>query len=388
MKRRTVLMVMLIIAIGLWGCERNFQSPVQIEQSETQHPKLYKPAGPNAIAGQYIVVFQDGISDVPTVAHAMAKKHAATVDFVYRHTIKGFATHMSAQAATRMANDSRVKYITPDYRITVGPPVGINAGRPGSAPAPQVTPWGVTRVGGPLDGTGKTAWIIDTGIDLDNPDLNVDVDRSVNFVTTGRNSADDQNGHGTHVAGTIAALDNDIDVVGVAAGATVVAVRVLDRNGSGDYSWVIAGVDYVANNAQPGDVANMSLGGPIYQPLDDAILAAAAKGINFSLAAGNDSDDANNYSPARVNGDGIYTISAIDNSDVFAWFSNYGNPPVDFAAPGVDIASLALGGGVTTMSGTSMATPHVAGILLLGPVNTDGYAIDDPDGNPDPIAHF
>ncbi|MDX1604089.1 MAG: S8 family serine peptidase, partial [Salinimicrobium sediminis] len=126
--------------------------------------------------------------------------------------------------------------------------------------------------------------------------------------------------------------------------------------------------------------------GPTSQALDDAVKAAAGKGIKFALAAGNESTDANNSSPARVNGTNIYTISAVDINDRFASFSNYGNPPVDFAAPGVSIKSTWKGGGYNTISGTSMASPHVAGILLLGNVSSGGSASGDPDGNADAIA--
>jgi subtilisin family serine protease len=133
----------------------------------------------------------------------------------------------------------------------------------------------------------------------------------------------------------------------------------------------------------------MSLGGPGHQEsMHDAVVGAAALGVRFSLAAGNESADAEDFEPAHIEADNVFTISAIDSNDGFASFSNWGEP-VDFAAPGVAILSTRLGGGTTTMSGTSMAAPHVCGILLhMAPPNMDGYAIDDPDGDPDPIAHF
>jgi subtilisin family serine protease len=220
---------------------------------------------------------------------------------------------------------------------------------------------------------------------MDHPDLNVDTQRAATFLGS-NTTPDDQNGHGTHVAGTIAALDNSVGVIGVAPGAKVVPVRVLDRRGSGAISGVIAGVDYVAANAAAGDAANMSLGGGISTALDQAVLNAAAKGIKFALAAGNESKNADTSSPGRVNGTNIYTISAMDINNVWASFSNYG-AAVDYCAPGVSIYSTYKDGGYATLSGTSMATPHVAGILLLTTIKTDGYVINDPDGNPDPIAH-
>jgi len=256
-------------------------------------------------------------------------------------------------------------------------------------PDPETTPWGITRVGGAVNYTGShVAWILDTGVDLDNADLNVDVSRSANFIDPDV-SADDDNGHGTHVAGTIAAIDNDIDVVGIAAGATVIPVKVLDRRGSGSTTGVIAGIDFVAAHGAAGDVANMSLTGGVSVSLDDAVLTASNHGIYFALAAGNESDDANDYSPARVNGTYIYTVSAGDINDNWAYFSNYGNPPVDYCAPGYNVLSLAPGGGTASMSGTSMASPHVAGLLLStgGNIHADGTINGDPDGNPDSIAH-
>jgi subtilisin family serine protease len=133
-------------------------------------------------------------------------------------------------------------------------------------------------------------------------------------------------------------------------------------------------------------VANMSLGGPVSTALDNAVTNAAGKGIKFTIAAGNSGDNAANYSPARVNHPNVYTISAIASNNCMPSWSNWGNPPVDWAAPGVSILSTKKGGGTTTMSGTSMAAPHVAGILLLGNITQNGSACNDPDGNPDKIA--
>lgn len=308
---------------------------------------------------------------------------------VYASSITGFAAKLTTDELSRLKADGRVLAVEPDQIVSLGKPSkpGKGGGGGGSTPPPQETPWGVTRVGGAVDGTGKTAWVIDSGVDMSHPDLNVDQNRSVSFLSgsPSNKSPNDQNGHGTHVAGTIAALDNSIGVVGVAAGATVVAVRVLDRSGSGSTSGVIAGIDYVAANGSTGDVANMSLGGGVSTALDNAVVAAAATGVKFALAAGNESDDADNHSPARAEGANIYTVSAMDINDDWAYFSNFGDH-VDYCGPGVSILSTWKGGGYNTISGTSMATPHVAG-LLLGSVTTDGYVNGDPDGTPDPIAH-
>jgi len=243
------------------------------------------------------------------------------------------------------------------------------------------------RSGGSVNYTGSAvSWIIDTGIQLDHPDLNVDASRGFTAFTSGPDSrsADDGNGHGTHVAGTVGAYNN---ILGVASGVVQVPVKVLDRRGSGSVSGVIAGVDYVAANANPGDVANMSLGGGASQALDDAVIAAANAGVLFSIAAGNSGTSASNSSPARVDHPNTWTIAATDINDTFASFSNYG-PPTSFAAPGVSIESTWTGSGYRTISGTSMAAPHVAGILIVtgGTVNSDGTSSTAPDGVNYPIA--
>jgi len=267
----------------------------------------------------------------------------------------------------------------------------------------QILPWGVERVRGPYDGIGKTAWVMDTGIDFTHPDLNVDVSRSISFISG--EDANDINGHGTHVAGIIAAIDNDIGVVGVAAGATVISVKVCNQSGNCPKNSFLDGIEYVAENAKPHDIVNVSLWWPADSDLDNAVIDAASHGIPFTLIAGNASGNANNFSPGRATHYNIKTMSAFDENDMFAPFSNFGNPPINFSGPGVNILSTSVstgstctqGGETGLCSGTSMAAPHVAGILLAvgpfdpnnpldNPVPTDGTVTGDPDGNPDIIA--
>ncbi|MDX9771916.1 MAG: S8 family serine peptidase, partial [Bacteroidales bacterium] len=305
--------------------------------------------------------------------------------FVYSAGIQGFAVTLNESEVALLEKNSNVRGVWQDMLFILAKP----STSPVALPTPEVTPPGITRVGGGVTYTGtKRAWIIDTGIDLDHLDLNVDAAKGKTFVTR-TTTPNDDNGHGTHCAGIVAAIDNDGGVVGVAAGAPVVPVKVLDKRGSGAMSVIIAGVDYVTATAVAGDAANMSLGGSAYEPLDLEIVAMGAKGILVALAAGNESDDANNHSPARANGANIYTISACNAYDVWASFSNYGNPPIDYCAPGVSILSTYNNGGLATMSGTSMAAPHACGVLLAtgGNPTTSGYVSGDPDGNPDPIIH-
>lgn len=406
----------LVATLFLISCSQD-EKP-QLEEAE--FTELDANFDSQAIPGQYIVVYNDkAIEDVGTkyadnyskAQEAMAEQTMkilaeasitnAEIVNVYSRTVNGATLKLTKEQVEKLKRKKEVAYVEQDRIVSFAPPCGTPRGGPCEDPAPeepeepgdggdstQETPYGILRVNGveAYTGTG-VAWVIDSGIDLDHPDLNVDASRAFNAFTSGQdgNSADDGNGHGTHVAGTIAALNNNFGVVGVAPGATVIPVKVLDSRGSGSYSGVIAGVDHVGANGNSGDVANMSLGGPVSQALDDAVLAASSNGIKFSLAAGNESTSATNSSPARVNGANIVTISAMDSSDRFASFSNYGNPPVDYAAPGVSVKSTWKGGGYNTISGTSMAAPHVAGILLLGTFKTDGTVKNDPDGNPDPI---
>lgn len=395
MLNRFLFFVLLILLVTV-GCEYSSE-PSEPTTENVEATEQILPSG-TPVEGQYIIVMNKkdvalgkSTLEMTSLAKNILADNGLSSELlgrIYSYAISGFTATLSKNAADKLRLDPRIAIVEQDRVISLGKPA--DKGKPpkeDDSPEPQQTPWGITRVGGASSGIGKTAWIIDTGIDLKHEDLNVDVERSVNFVTRGKDSPNDGHGHGTHVAGTVAAIDNDIDVVGVAAGASVVAVRVLDNSGSGFYSWVIAGVDYVAGAAEVGDVANLSLSGPPSNALDLVIVNAADLGVQFSLAAGNSDADANNFSPARVNHANVYTISAINSSDIYASFSNWGNPPIDWAAPGVSVLSTKKGGGTTTFSGTSMSAPHVAGLLLLGSINSDGNAKEDPDKNPDPIAH-
>jgi subtilisin family serine protease len=261
-----------------------------------------------------------------------------------------------------------------------------NAANAAPAVSAEIVPWGVTRVGGGITASDKTAWIIDSGIDMTHPDLNIDFSRSISFVK-GNSSPMDEFGHGTHVAGIIGAIKgNGIGVVGVAAGAKLVSVRVLDKNGNGTISAMVEGIKYVGENAKAGDVVNISFEVGTSAEIDNAVLTASKKGIIFVIAAGNNAATVS-ASPARVNGDNIYTVSAMDKNNKLATFSNFGKATVDFCAPGVDINSTNIGGGYSSVNGTSMAAPHLTGLLLLGSIQTNGYVLAMADGVEYPIAH-
>jgi subtilisin family serine protease len=339
------------------------------------------------ISNSYICVFKKGAvsrGNAQAEANRAVQAGGGQLTHVYRVALQGFAANMSAQAAEQMrARNPNIAYCEQDQVVSI-PPIRAAAKPGGGGPQPpQETPWGIARVNGGGAGNFATAWVLDTGISV-HPDLNFDQARSRTFLG-GSSTPIDQNGHGTHVAGTIAALSNTIGVIGVAPGAPVVSIRVLDRRGNGTTSGVIAGVDHVAANGQNGDVANMSLTGGASLALDTAVITAALSGVRFCLAAGNNGANANNFSPARANGLNVYTISAFAIGDVWASFSNFGNPPIDYAEPGVAIKSTWLNGGYNTISGTSMATPHLAGLLLAGAVQNGGTVSGDPAAPADTI---
>lgn len=283
-----------------------------------------------------------------------------------------------------------------DFEIAA---IGYNV-HPVPLPA-QYPSWGVNFVGNGNYAGNKWAWVLDTGIDPTHPDLNVMTSSpyAVSFISG--QTYNDGKGHGTHVAGIIAAKNNTFGTLGVAAGATVVPVKVLDNTGHGAWSALLSGLNHVAKYYIPGDVVNMSLGGPApdwwtdtFAPWDErkqsenAIKNLGNAGVFCVIAAGNDSQNANNETPARTNGTRVYTISAMDWNKNIASFSNYGNGPVDYAAPGVSILSTYMGGSYAYMDGTSMAAPFVSGILLInnGIIRTNGVLNTDKDGTKDPVA--
>ncbi|WP_268037008.1 S8 family serine peptidase [Algoriphagus sp. PAP.12] len=313
---------------------------------------------------------------------------AESIEYVYGSSIEGFSAALTDEQLADLSKDPSIKYIENDRFFALAPPDGKGP-KGGGGSTSQETPWGITRVGGgaAYNGGGK-AFIIDSGIDSSHEDLNVDASLGFNAFTSGKD-ADilvDGNGHGTHVSGTIAAKDNEVGVIGVAPGATVIPVKVLNSRGSGSYSGVIAGINWVTSHGSNGDVANMSLGGGFSQAVNDAVISLGSAGIQVALAAGNESTDANTKSPASANGNNIYTVAAFKEGDIWASFSNYGNPPIDYAAPGVGILST-VPGGYASYNGTSMASPHVAGLLLLGTIHSDGTVNNAPFGVSYPIAH-
>lgn len=299
------------------------------------------------VAGHYFVIIADNVD--PSEVAAL---HGLTRSYTYRNTIHGFAAYVPEARLSRLIQDPNV------LRVEQDGVAAINA---------QTIPWGISSIGSTTNSTlagngsgavsGATAFIVDTGVDTGHQDLNVI--GHVNYAG-GKNA--DCNGHGTHVGGTIGARDNAVDVVGVAPGVPLFGVKVLGCNGSGSWTGVVAGMDFVSGRTDAGRVSNMSLGGAFNQSVNDAAARMVASGTALAVAAGNDGNDASGHSPASEAS--VLTVAAYDSSGVEPSWSNFG-AGVDLAAPGVNVLSTARGGGTTTMSGTSMATPHVTGSLAL-----------------------
>ncbi len=347
-------------------------------------------AGPDS--APYIIVFKETV-DPPAEAPGLAKAYGLQTGFIYQHAIKGMSAVVPAGRLIALQHDPRVAYVVEDMLRSVDV---------------QSMPTGIQRIfadtnaGIAIDGTDDyrvdvDVAVIDTGVDFQHPDLNVaggvNCTTSIFFATC-KTGGDDDHYHGTHVAGTIGALDNGVGVVGVAPGARIWAVKVLNKNGSGYSSWIIAGIDWVAAHADTIEVANMSLGGSGFSQAEyDAIQGAVNAGVAFAVAAGNSDADARNYSPGGF--DNVLSVSALadfdgvsgglgastcraDQDDTLADFSNWG-PEVDIAAPGVCILSTypIEKGEYGTISGTSMASPHAAGALaLLASRNNPNNAAD------------
>lgn len=356
------------------------------------------------IQDRYIVVVDagtsiqtNGVFNSALAAKTILESHNISNDntiFLYDRVLQGFCANLTPSQVSELNKDKRIKYIEKDaiYKLT---DYVVEENPKQSKILTQMTPWGINSVGGAVDATSTTgvAWIVDTGIYLTHTDLNVNTTLARTFVTYGQDAttANDFNGHGTHCAGIIGAKNNTVGTIGVCAGATVIPVKVLDQYGSGYTSTIISGLNYVANNlvSNKTNVVNLSFGGDPSTSMDDAVKALANAGAYVVIAAGNSSSNAGNYSPARVEGTRIYTVSAFSSTGAFASFSNYGNGPVDYSAPGVSIYSTYRNGGYATMSGTSMSAPHVAGILLAndGTISYSGNVTSDPDGTADPKAH-
>ena len=314
--------------------------------------------GAGAIAGSYIVVLKPGSTDAAQVTAAsqrLTKRYGGRVKNNYLATVRGFQASMTATEAARLAANPSVQFVEQDATVTLS--------------ATQTNPtWGLDRTDQrslPLSKTytygsaaNVTAYVLDTGIRLTQSEFAGRASYGWDFIDKD-STAQDCNGHGTHVAGTIGGK-----TYGVAKDVKLVAVRVLDCTGSGSYSAIIAGIDWVTKNAVKPAVANMSLGGTVNTALNAAVARSIAAGITYAVAAGNDARSACYQSPAAAP-DAI-TVGATTSNDARASFSNYGTC-LDIFAPGQQItsASYASDTGTAVMSGTSMAAPHVAGAAAL-----------------------
>ncbi|WP_228771694.1 S8 family peptidase [Actinokineospora iranica] len=312
-----------------------------------------------AISGSYIVVLKDGVSAAATT-DAQARAYSATVRYRYGSVVRGYSATMGERQARRLAADPRVAYVEQDQTVSL---LDTQTNPPS---------WGLDRVDQrdlslnsayTYLATAATvnAYVIDTGIRTTHSDFGGRAVWGTNTTGDGNNS--DCHGHGTHVAGTIGGTAH-----GVAKGVRLTAVKVLGCNGSGTNSAVIAGIDWVTANAVRPAVANMSLGGNASAAIDDAVKRSITAGITYAVASGNNATDACGQSPARLGGANgpTLTVNASTKTDGKASFSNYGRC-TDLFAPGSDITSAGKDSDTATrsLSGTSMAAPHVAGAAAL-----------------------
>jgi subtilisin family serine protease len=352
-RMRIAILTLFLIAAAMFS----WSSGMVLAQ-ESPVPAAEPAPAQSVIPGRYIVVLEDEVRDSTAVAREHSQRHSAQVLHTYQHALKGYAARIPDHRLDEVRAEERVDYVELDQRAYA---------------TAQTLPWGINRVDADHsstkagNGSGAVSnvntYIIDTGI-YQHADLNVV--KHVNFTGDGKNR--DCYGHGTHVAGIAAAKDNHRNVVGVAPGVRLTGVKVLDCDGVGTHSSVLEGVDWVTAHARKPAIANMSLAGPASKTLDDAVRRSARKGIFYSLAAGgNEGDNACKYSPARAGAgtdNGIATVAATNRRNAEPWWSNYGRC-VDIWAPGVDTRATRMGGGTTTMSGVSQASPHVGGGAAL-----------------------
>ncbi|HET8684489.1 MAG TPA: S8 family peptidase [Micromonosporaceae bacterium] len=362
--RRLVLPVGLALAVsGLTGPGSAFAAGPPAAAGDGQVRYL---AAPDAVPDSYVVVLKDGPATASagttrTTASRMAAQYRGVLRFTYTASIKGFAVRTGADQARRLAADPRVSYVAQDRTVTANVFV-----------QPNPPSWGLDRIDQrslPLDlryhypnlAPRVKAYVIDTGIRYTHQEFSGRAVLGVDTIGDGQNG-NDCHGHGTHVAGTLGGK-----TVGVAKQVKLFSVRVLNCSGSGSFSQVIAGVDWVTANAPltpGGSVANMSLGGGVFQPLDDAVTASIAADIHYSVAAGGSNTTACNFSPARV--PRATTVGSTGTNDARASFSNFG-PCLDLFAPGMTIYSAwaTADDAYLTISGTSTSAPHAAGTAAL-----------------------
>ncbi|WP_106792985.1 S8 family serine peptidase [Aquimarina sp. Aq78] len=384
-----ILSILTVFSFLFYSCEKDADGVTDIETGVDTTDEV---GADQAVPGEYIVIYKEDKSLSGKSAGMKAKsqqtlsKYAIAEDNIkqtYSSAIQGFhVENLSVKEVEMLKNDSEIAYIQPNYirtlDVEMGTPVKAlpatvhnKAANKGSwLPSGDFLPWGINRVGR-ANGAGRTCWIIDSGISP-HSDLNIDTNRSRSFVG---GSWQDQNGHGTHVAGTVAAKNNGSGVIGVAYGATVVSVRVLNAQGSGSDASILGGVDYVARNARNGDTWNYSIG--YRNRHTDAATDNAFRNLERTtygaMAAGNSNDDTQYYSPQRLRTRNSWNVGNMTRNDGPAGTSNYGRS-VDRWAPGTQVWSTWLNGQFNRISGTSMASPHVAGILLLrgNSTGTDG----------------